>query len=174
MDDAYWFRAWGPPGRPGLHPHCTQILPELIVGEYPRPEDAFWLRAQMGVQAVLSLQDDGDLAAKGLSWPALVRAYEEVGILAGRIGIADGNPEALFLELDRAVAWLAEQIDAGRRVYLHCNAGVNRAPTVAIAYLHAVRGLPLGAARRLVTSLRTCVPFVSVLERRYGAASGNK
>ncbi len=174
MSDAYWLRAWGPPGRSTAHPNCTRILPELIVGEYARPDDAFWLRAQLGVQAVLSLQDDGDLAAKGLSWTELLRAYAEVGIVAERIAVADGNPEALLAELDRAVQWLQVHIARGWRVYLHCNAGLNRAPTVAIAYLHAACGLPLEQARHRVTSLRTCVPFVSVLERRYGTGSAKR
>lgn len=173
MSDSYWLRAWGPPGRPTLRPNCTAILPELWVGEYPRVDDVPWLGADLGVQAVLSLQDDGDLAAKDLSWPALLRAYRAAGIVAHRLPVADGQAEDLFEILDVAVAWLAGQTAAGRSVYVHCNAGINRAPTVAIAYLHAVRGMGLDEACRHVTSLRPCVPFLSVLRRRYLASAGN-
>jgi protein-tyrosine phosphatase len=59
-------------------------------------------------------------------------------------------------------------ISAGRRVYLHCNAGMNRAPTIAIAYLHVHRQLPLHEARDFVKARRHCVPYMTVLEARYG------
>lgn len=172
MSDAYWLRAWGPPGRPTPRPNCTAIFPGLWVGEYLRVDDVTWLRSELGVQAVLSLQDDGDLAAKDLVWPVLLRAYRSVGIEAHRIPMPDGQAEALLQVLDDAIAWLAEQSRAGRSVYVHCNAGVNRAPTVAIAYLHVVRGMELEEACRHVTSLRTCVPYLSVLRRRYSVSGG--
>ena len=59
----------------------------------------------------------------------------------------------------------------GDRVYLHCNAGMNRAPTVAIAYLHVHHAMSLGAARDSVKQRRHCVPYMRVLEARYRSGS---
>jgi hypothetical protein len=65
----------GTSARPSGHPDLTHILPNLLVGEYPTPADAAWLRTQ-GITAVLSLQDDIDLARKGLDLKSLEEAYD--------------------------------------------------------------------------------------------------
>jgi len=48
---------------------------------------------------------------------------------------------------------------------------MNRAPTVAIAYLHTIRGFALRAARDLVKQRRACVPYMQMLEAHYRVAS---
>jgi protein-tyrosine phosphatase len=55
-----------------------------------------------------------------------------------------------------------------QRVYLHCNAGLNRAPTVAIAYLRAHGGMSLNEAMAYVKKRRACGPFMTVLEAHFG------
>ena len=52
-------------------PEISEILPSLFVGEYPRTEDVAWLKHEFGISAVLSLQDDEDLAVNNLSLPDL-------------------------------------------------------------------------------------------------------
>jgi len=166
------FDAWsglaGGAVRP-MPPALDAILPQLLVGEYPRVEDLVWLRDEHGVTAVLSLQDDADLASKRLRAGDLERACTELGLALHRVPVADGDPEALALRLPVVVARLHDLIAAGGRVYLHCNAGYNRAPTVAIAYVHVHCGLDLDAACELVKQRRPCVPYVSALRARYGA-----
>lgn len=44
------------------------------------------------------------------------------------------------------------------RVYVHCTAGLGRAPAVIIAYLYWFRGLPLHQAYDYLTSIRPCGP----------------
>lgn len=163
-------RAFGPPLRPGVRPNLSVILPDLLIGEYPTPEDAAWLRDEHGVAFVLSLQDDPDLASKGLRLRELESAYEASGLRFRRFPIADGDNEMLLAQIDRAVDAVGAAIDGGDRVYLHCNAGMNRAPTIAIAYLHVHCGYALGAARDHLKARRHCVPYMTVLEARYGAA----
>ena len=82
----------------------------------------------------------------------------------------DGDGDALRGRLDEAVALLHHALGDGTRVYLHCNAGQNRAPTVAIAYLHVHHGYELDAARDLVKSRRPCVPYMRVLTAHYDPA----
>src|SRR5262249_59435644 len=72
-DDRRAFGLVGPPPRPGARPGLSAIRPGLVIGEYPTPEDAAWLRDEHGVTAVVSLQDDADLASKGLRLVALER-----------------------------------------------------------------------------------------------------
>jgi len=161
-------RVWGPPQRPGVRPNHSVVLPRLIVGEYPTPADAAWLRQEHGVTVVVNLQDDPDLAGKGLRLHELERAYAEHGVELHRVPIADGDGDGLLARLDRAVELIHRALERGACVYLHCNAGMNRAPTIAIAYLHLHRGMSLAAARDFLKQRRHCVPYMTVLERRFG------
>ena len=157
----------GPAARPDGHPDHAFVLEALAIGEYPTPEDADWLRDARAFTAVVNLQDDIDLDRKGLSLRALENAYRRHGLRFIHIPVPDGDGDALRARLDEAVRVVAELIDAGGRVYLHCNAGLNRAPTVAIAYLHVHHGHSLDAACALVKSRRPCVPYMRVLQAHY-------
>lgn len=159
----------GPAARPTGHPDHAFILEQLAIGEYPTPEDAAWLRSALAVSTVVCLQDDVDLDRKGLSLRALERAYAAHGIQFHRVPVPDGDTDALRAHLDRSVRLLAGTLAAGARVYLHCNAGLNRAPTVAIAYLHVHHGHTLAAACSLVKARRPCVPYMQMLAAHYAA-----
>lgn len=156
-----------PSGRYNRRPDLSLIVPGLLVGEYPAPEDAEWLRRTHGVTAVVSLQDDADIASKGLRVEHLVSAYADQGMRFHRLPVTDCDTEMLAIRLDAIVTLLDALQRDGACVYLHCNAGMNRAPTAAIAYLHRCHGLSLTAARDLVKLRRHCVPYMSVLEARY-------
>jgi len=162
-----WYGLAGGAVRPA-RPQLDAVLPELLVGEYPRVEDLPGLCDELGVTAVVSLQDDADLASKRLHAGDLERACAALGLDLHRAPVADGDSEALALHLPAIVERLHALIGAGGRVYLHCNAGYNRAPTVAIAYVHVHRGLALDDACALVKSRRSCVPYVSALQTCYG------
>ncbi len=155
-----------------MPPAFDHVLPELLVGEYPRVEDLDWLRDAHGVGAVLSLQDDADLASKRLCAADLERACAALGLVFARVPVADGDTEALAARLPLAVARLHALLGAGRRVYLHCNAGYNRAPTTAIAYLHVHHGMSLEHATALVKQRRSCVPYAGALRAAYPATRG--
>jgi len=158
------FPALRPAGRPTL----ARILPGLLVGEYPRPDDAGWLRTVHRVTAVLSLQDDADLASKNLELGELEGMYRAHGVRFERVPVPDGDTDVLAARLDGIVGLLGDLLDGDECVYLHCNGGLNRAPTVAIAYFHVRHGLPLPAARDFVKQRRQCVPYMRLLEARYG------
>jgi len=154
----------GPGPRPSARPGFAAVRDHLLIGEYPLPGDAAWLAETHGVTAVVSLQDDTDLAAKGLVLAELEHAYRVAGLAFHRIPVPDGDESHLGARLGAVVALLADLVDAGRRVYLHCNAGYNRAPTAAIAFLHAHEGLSLEAAREAVKACRSCVPYMRAVE----------
>jgi len=158
----------GPAARPNGHPDHAFVIDALAVGEYPTPEDAPWLRRHAAISAVVSLQDDVDLERKGLSLQDLNRAYAAERIRFERIAVPDGDADGLRARLDESVALIARLIAGGDRVYLHCNAGLNRAPTVAIAYLHVHRDQALDAACAWVKSCRPCVPYMRALHAHYG------
>ena len=145
-------------------PSVTEILPELLIGEYPRPDDAAWLRQVHRVTAVFNLQDDDDLTIKGLDLPRLAAAYQREGITMVRMPVPDSSADHLARALERAVAQVHGLIETGERVYLHCNAGINRAPTVAIAFIHVHRTMALSEAVAYVRKRRICAPYTVMLE----------
>jgi protein-tyrosine phosphatase len=162
-----WRWVGSPAVRPAGHPEFAEILPNLLVGEYPTPDDAPWLRAVERVTAVLSLQDDADLASKGLELGEIERVYRAHSLRFHRMPVPDCDNDFLQARLDDIVSQLRALHDEGERVYLHCNAGMNRAPTVAIAYLHVHHAMSLDEARDFVKGRRHCVPYMRVLEARY-------
>jgi atypical dual specificity phosphatase len=149
-------------------PEVSEILPILFIGEYPRVEDIAWLKQAFRVSAVFSLQDAEDLAVKGISLPTLLTECRTHNIEFHRTPIADFDCESLDKVLPEALEVLHTLSSDGHTVFLHCNAGCNRAPTVAIAYLHVHRGMTLHEARDFVKERRPCGPYMEVLYQHFG------
>ena len=148
---------------------------KLLVGS--RPEDARDVEQlkRLGVSGVLSLQSDSDLSRTGLSWAALWRLQVERGLEVHRHSIVDFNPQDLIQNLEQAVDLLEDLASRHERVYVHCTAGVNRSPTICIAWLFMRQGRTVDAALEEVLRRRTVAqPYPQVirwlkrLERRQG------
>ena len=149
-------------------PDLNKILPSLFVGEYPRVEDIAWLKQEFGISAVLSLQDNEDLSLHRLSLPAVRSACRQHEIDFSRTPVADFNCQNLADALPQALNELHAFVQGGKVVFLHCNAGCNRAPTLAIAYLHAHHELGLDEARDFFKARRPCGPYMQVLYEYFG------
>jgi len=98
------------------------------------------MKRDFGVTAVLNVQTDEDLAYWGVDLRELQSSFREAGIDIRRVPVRDFDPDDLRRKLPECVQLLAELLDLGHVVYLHCNMAVNRSPTIAIAYLHWVQG----------------------------------
>lgn len=71
----------------------------------------------------------------------------------------DFDPESLRLGLPDAVSWLEWAISEGNgRVYVHCTAGLGRAPAVSISYMYWFCNMNVNAAYDTLTSKRPCGP----------------
>jgi protein-tyrosine phosphatase len=136
----------------------------LWVGSCIFPQEVSYL-ADMGISHVLNLQTDADMSERDLSLRELTRAYDERGIELIRRPTPDFSRIELFRNLGNCVAALdgAMQIE-NSRVYVHCTAGINRAPTVAAAWLMRSGGMPPGEAYRYVDSRRRCSMYLDVLD----------
>jgi protein-tyrosine phosphatase len=133
---------------------------KLLIGSCPMTEgDIIQLKAE-GITAVLNLQTDVDIQQRDIDWPAMEDAYRRHGIVVRRFPIEDFSPSDMRRKLHPCVRILESLIRAGHVVYLHCNAGINRSPTVAVAFLHWVEKWDLSAARDHVLSCRPCDPYV--------------
>ena len=170
MDD--WFSGrshhQARPSRGHRRPDVAEISKELLIGEYPRVDDIEWLKKTWRVRAVHNLQDQDDLKLNGLDLRALADAYREHGIEFVNTPIQDGSADAVAERLIAALDELHDLVEAHGRVYLHCNAGMNLAPTLAIAFLRAYRHMSLDEAVAHVKKRRACGPFMTVLEDHFG------
>lgn len=138
----------------------TLIHDNLIVGSQPqKPEDIDHLKENENVAFILNLQQDKDMEYWGIDFDAIVKQCEQVGIKHMRRPARDFDPDSLRNELPRAVALLEWAISEGKgRVYVHCTAGLGRAPAVAIAYMFWFCGMNLNKAYEKLTSKRPCGP----------------
>ncbi|SRR5208282_5760960 len=143
----------------------SQILPNLCVGSFPKsPEDIDRLKKDFGITAVLNVQTDDDMAYWGVNWHRLVSYYRESGIEVRRVQVEDFNPGDLRRQLPECVEVLDELLRQGHMVYVHCNMGINRSPSIVIAYLQWIQGLDLDKATVHVLQCRSCDPYVDVIE----------
>jgi protein-tyrosine phosphatase len=141
--------------------HVSPIFKNtLFIGSCPITAGDIAHLKDQGITAVLNLQTDEDLLHRDIDWPAMEAAYRQLGMEVRRYPIEDFSPSDMRQKLRPCVRILTGQIHAGHVVYLHCNAGINRSPTVAVAYLHWVEKWDLHAAHAHVTSCRPCDPYV--------------
>ncbi len=167
-----WFLPRAPdearPARGAERPRVTELSEHLLIGEYPRRDDIAWLKNHHRVTAVHSLQDNEDLKLHGLSLTALEEAYRHSHLRFVRTPISDGGADAMAPHLKAALDALRGLTEARERVFLHCNAGMNRAPTLAIAFMRAVCGMSLDEALAHVKQRHFCGPYMTILEDYFG------
>ena len=125
----------------------SQILPSLFVGTFPKsPQDIDRLRHDFGITAVLNAQTDDDMAYWGINWSRMESYYRQAGVEVRRVPVWDFDKDDLRRQLPECVNVLDELLRKGRTVYVHCNMGVNRSPSIVIAYLHWIQGWSLEKA----------------------------
>jgi len=137
------------------------ILPDLVVGScLQTPEDADRLAAA-GITTVFSLQEDCDMDYFGIKIAAIQERCKEVGIKHVRFPVRDFDPFDLRMKLPKAVSKLAGAHDPRTGIaYIHCTAGLGRAPATALAYMYWLRGWDLNEALDTLTGKRRCSPRI--------------
>ncbi|XP_030540388.1 phosphoglucan phosphatase LSF2, chloroplastic isoform X2 [Rhodamnia argentea] len=138
----------------------TLITDNLIVGSQPqKPEDIDHLKHEENVAYILNLQQDRDIEYWGIDFQAILRRCQELGIQHIRRPARDFDPDSLRSGLPKAVSSLERAISDGKgRVYVHCTAGLGRAPAIAVAYLYWFCGMDLNKAYAFLTAKRPCGP----------------
>lgn len=121
----------------------SRVAPQLYVsGQYNKRGERR-LR-QEGINAVVNMRAEF--------------SDEEAGIAPERylhLSVIDNTPPT-FEQLQQGVQFIRTEIEQGNKVYIHCAAGVGRAPTMAAAYLIS-QGLSTDAAWKTIQSVR---PFI--------------
>jgi len=133
--------------------YYSEITPDLFIGTCLQGlRNIKSLKKEIGFSAVLCLQTDADFAKNNINIDKLKKHYEENGIEFRHIPIIDHDSDDLRDSLPKCVETLAELLKEDHTVYLHCNSGINRSPTVAIAYFHAIENYNLSDAFSFVVN----------------------
>ncbi|MGA2061950.1 MAG: dual specificity protein phosphatase family protein [Thermoguttaceae bacterium] len=140
------------------------ILPNLFVGPSPQsPRDIDQLKRDYKISALLNVQTDDDMADWGIDLATLETYYHKLKIEIWRIPVQDFDPDDLRSKLPECVEALDDLLQLGHKVYVHCSMGVNRSPTIVIAYLTWIKGWDLEEAYDHVTRIRSCDPYVEAI-----------
>ncbi|CAN1858297.1 Phosphoglucan phosphatase LSF2, chloroplastic [Linum perenne] len=136
------------------------ITDNVIVGSQPqKPEDIDHLKHEENVSYILNLQQDKDVEFWGIDLQSIVTRCRELGVRHMRRPAVDFNPDSLRSILPKAVSSLEWAVSDGKgRVYVHCTAGLGRAPAVTIAYMFWFCDMNLNTAYDTLTSKRPCGP----------------
>lgn len=142
----------------------SKITPELYVGTCPRTAVDLNQIRLMGVTGIVSLQTEEDFRNWDIDFEALEQASYKIDLPIARHPITDFDDEDLKARLPGAVDTLFRMIAVGHRLYLHCTAGQERAPTVAATYLCLHKKMTIQQAVALVRSGRECSPKQYIIE----------
>lgn len=128
-----------------------EIRSDLVVGSCPIvPGDIDRICVDAGVGALLSLQTDDCRSALGIDYGMLAEHGSRRGLVLVNAPIRDFDGEDQRTRLPAAVRTLSDLLARGRRTYVHCTAGINRAPLVALGYLTFVEGMAFGDAMAII------------------------
>jgi protein tyrosine phosphatase (PTP) superfamily phosphohydrolase (DUF442 family) len=142
-----WLYARGLPAVTGIPIlKYSQVTPQLFVGPQYKANGLRYLQRN-GIHAVVNMRIEHDDAIRGL-------APEQYCYLPT---IDDDAPS--IEDLDSGVVFIDQVINSGGKVYIHCGAGVGRAPTMAAAYLIS-KGDTLEGA---LNTIRKARPFIYLM-----------
>lgn len=129
-----------------------EVTPQLFVG--PQFKQRGWKRLQeWGITAVVNLRREHDDLSLGVNIPHYLYLPT----------IDDDTPTIEVLT--RGAEFIEDQLQGGGKVYVHCGAGVGRAPTMAAAYLIAAGDTPERAVERIRKVRRFIRPTHGQLEQ---------
>jgi len=143
----------------------NRVIEDVIVGScLQEAEDVDHLLEQEGVKLIFCLQEDSDMAYFNLDIKPIEARCKELGVRHVRFRVHDFDPFDLRKKLPDAVAALAGAHAAtGGTAYVHCTAGMGRAPATAVAYMSWARGMQVDEAYTTVTSIRRCSPKIDAI-----------
>ena len=118
-----------------------EITPRIVIGTCPMtPADLDRIRTGADVSALLCLQHDDCLAYWGIDYRQMCAHGTRLKLRMVRIPMRDFDIVDQRRRLPEAVAALADLQAQGHRTYVHCTAGLGRAPLTVLSYLICFEG----------------------------------
>jgi predicted protein tyrosine phosphatase len=129
----------------------NEIRDDIVIGSCPlKTADIDRISEQTGATALLSVQHDECRDHFGIDYEQHRRHGERAGLAMVNAPMRDFDPPEQRERLPVAVFYLHKLITGGRKVYVHCTAGVNRSPLTVLGYLTFVEGMSSDDAMALI------------------------
>lgn len=160
---ALWAYARGIPyitGIPMLS--YSRITPSLFVGCQYRRIGKWWM-VRAGITHIVNMRSEFDDAAHDLTLDGSTYSQDTYCHLP----TPDDDAPSLA-HIAKGVEFIHSAVSGGGKVYIHCSAGVGRAPTMAVAYLMSC-GYDLCEAIGMVRKARA---FVNMTQPQMGLLQG--
>ena len=152
-----------------------RIEADIFVGSAPQNSVDVARLKNMKITAVLSLQSDADFKVHRIDWRKLQSAYQYNDIAVQRFPIIDFDETDLGNRLAEPVRSLNSLMVVGHRVYVHCNAGVCRAPATVLGYLVHYRGMSIEKGLDYIRRNRPQAnPYISAVQQGVRELSNTK
>ena len=147
----------------------NEINSKITVGSCPKkPSDLQVLLKKVNMSAMLCLQHDEDFTTHAIDWEALRDTASKLEITLIRAPMRDFDSEDQRKQLPNAVKKLSGLMLKDNYVYVHCTAGMNRAPLTVLAYMVWVRQEKLKQAlERLKDKRPGCEPYMDAFHGCY-------
>lgn len=123
--------------------------------------------AKAGVTGVFNVQTEIDFEHRGIIWSRMLEYYSKSGITPAHFPIHDFNETDLTEKLKAGADILKEMVEEkGLKVYVHCTAGMGRAPACVVTYLCLYQGMDPDEADLYVKQFRkVSVPNLRAIKR---------
>lgn len=128
---------------------------QIFIGPYPQSSSDIETLARAGITAVVNLQSRRDFTYRRINWPALQQVYAGVNIEAVHIPVGDFDHSDLVSKLPHAAEVIDELYGNDKVIYVHCTAGMGRAPAAVVYYLVKYHNFSVESAIQLVRDSRT-------------------
>ncbi len=143
----------------------SQISAQVMVGSSPKDVgDVRELHEKYAINSVLSLQTDADLRVRGINIELLEKQYQSRKIDFARFAIDDIDAQDMADKIIHPIKYLGGAVQQGKKVYVHCNAGICRATSTVLGYLYLYEGLDLAEGLQFIRAKRPIAnPYVSAV-----------
>jgi atypical dual specificity phosphatase len=131
------------------------VRDDVFVGSCPRSaSDIDAIQAGTGATAILSVQCDDCRSALRIDFDEHMRKAARCGLVLRNTPMRDFDVADQRRHLTDAVVGLTRLLGDGHRVYVHCTAGINRAPLTVLGFFTFVEGLAHDEALALIRAGR--------------------
>lgn len=138
----------------------------IYIGSAPQTSVDVARLKQLKITAVISLQSDDDLKTRKTDWSKLTASYQHNDIHVARFPINDFDETDLANKVIEPIIALNSLLNVGHQVYVHCNAGVCRAPATVLGYLCHYQDMSIDAGLRQIRLARPIAnPYRGAVEK---------
>ncbi len=143
----------------------SQISAQVLVGSSPKDVgDVRELHEKYAINNVLSLQTDADLRVRGINIELLEKHYQSREISFARFAIDDVDAQDMANKIIHPIKHLGNLVQQGKKIYVHCNAGICRATSTVLGYLYLYEGMDLTEGLNFIRAKRPIAnPYISAV-----------